>query len=168
MMHPVIWVLMWLGGTKHKRMVEWTCQLSRNTHEFRSFTSHQVPPLGHHSLHCLLSLVCGICQRGKPWLDSVAGGLSKVFRAHPRYLVPCNSWRWSVSLRSVWVFILSRSIIPGEAKNLSYRVGASQVSKGKTVPSAVFPSSLMIVRYYDPPPLFILLFSSCPARVCQW
>lgn len=72
-----------------------------------------------------------------------------------------------VSLGSVWVFILSKSIIPEEAKNLSYRVGAGRVPKGKTVPSAVFPSSLSIVRYYDPPPLFILLFSSCPARICQ-
>ena len=56
----------------------------------------------------------------------------------------------SVNMGS-WVFILSRSIIPEEAKSLSYCVGAGQVSKGKTVPSAMLPHPLTVVRYYDPP-----------------
>lgn len=84
--------------------------------------------------------------------------MSKVFRAHPRYLrkadnlflVPCNGQRWCESRKCLGV-ILSRSIIPGEAKNLSYRVGVSQVPKGVTVPSAVLPSSPKIVPYYDSP-----------------
>ncbi|MPC31370.1 hypothetical protein E2C01_024657 [Portunus trituberculatus] len=42
------------------------------------------------------------------------------------------------------VATLRLSIIPEEAKNLSYCVGAGQVPKGKTVPSAMFPSSLTI------------------------